>query len=49
MKEITILWASLAWATQSHADGAAQLAWTLGATVGSTEILKSQVSELRPW
>ncbi len=30
------------------ADGAAQLAWTLGATVGSTEILKSQISELRP-
>lgn len=30
------------------ADGAAQLAWTLGATVGSTEILKHQISELRP-
>ncbi len=29
-------------------DGVAQLAWTLGATVGSAEILKSQVSELRP-
>ena len=25
------------------ADGAAQLAWTLGATVGSAEILKSQI------
>ena len=30
------------------ADGAAQLAWTLGATVGSAEILKSQISALRP-
>lgn len=30
------------------ADGAAQLAWTLGATVGSAELLKSQISELRP-
>ena len=30
------------------ADGAAQLAWTLGATVGSTEILKHQISALRP-
>lgn len=30
------------------ADGAAQLAWTLGATVGSAELLKSRISELRP-
>lgn len=30
------------------ADGAAQLAWTLGATVASTEILKGQISEMRP-
>jgi membrane-associated phospholipid phosphatase len=30
------------------ADGARQLAWTLGATVGSTMILKSQISEMRP-
>ncbi len=30
------------------ADGAVQLAWTLGATGGSTEILKSQISEWRP-
>lgn len=29
-------------------DGAGQLAWTLGATVASAEILKAQVSEVRP-
>ncbi|MEY5099032.1 MAG: hypothetical protein RJA36_1751 [Pseudomonadota bacterium] len=29
-------------------DGAGQLAWTLGATVASTELLKNQISETRP-
>jgi len=29
-------------------DGGLQLAWSLGATIGTTELLKNQISETRP-